>query len=89
MQCVREENPTLGTIDFVTTSSSSGSKGKGTAEVRRLVFQTVAREKECVIFQMGTRNPEWAVQAAKVVEHDVAAIDLNMVSMRRRGGRRE
>lgn len=78
MQCIREENRALGTIDFVTKSSSSGSKGEGITELRRLVFQTVAREKECVIFQMGTRNPEWAVQAAKVIEHDVAAIDLNM-----------
>jgi len=82
MQCVREENPTLGTIDFVTKSSSKGEGGK---EVRRLVFQTIAREKEYVIFQMGTRNPEWVVQAARVVQHDVAAIDLNMVS--REGGR--
>jgi hypothetical protein len=34
---------------------------------------------------MGTRNPEWAVQAARVVQHHIAAIDVNMAS--RKGGR--
>lgn len=42
------------------------------------MFRTIPHlEKNRVVFQLGTANPELAVQAAKVVANDVAAIDVN------------
>lgn len=76
MRCLRVENKALGTIDFV-LPKKEGKKG---GQAYNLVFQTIPEEKEKVIFQLGTRNPEWAVAAAKIVAGDVAGIDLNMVS---------
>ena len=56
----------MGTVDYVDKDGKT------------LAFQTTAEEKGRVIFQMGSRNPEWAAKAAKLVAADVAAIDLNM-----------
>eukprot|EP00049_Salpingoeca_infusionum_P004158 m.75279 g.75279 ORF g.75279 m.75279 type:complete len:337 (-) comp12442_c0_seq2:1003-2013(-) len=63
--CTRVENPVLNTIDFVTSDGL-------------VVFRTCAEEKDSVIFQMGTACPESAVNAAKMVQGDVAGIDVNM-----------
>ncbi|CAH2297297.1 tRNA-dihydrouridine(20) synthase [NAD(P)+]-like isoform X1 [Pelobates cultripes] len=65
LQCQRVENRLLGTVDFV-------------APADRVVFQTCPQERGRVVFQMGTADPERALAVARLVEHDVAAIDVNM-----------
>lgn len=42
------------------------------------VFRTCDREKRKVILQIGTACAERALKAAKLVEKDVAGIDINM-----------
>ena len=66
IQCTRHINERYGTIDFIQDEDS------------RPMFRTCAAEKGKVVFQIGTADPERALQAAKIVEHDVAAIDVNM-----------
>lgn len=56
----------LKTVDFI-------DKHDGT-----IVFRTCDAEKEKVVLQMGTANEERALKVAKMVENDVAAIDINM-----------
>lgn len=56
----------LGTVDFI-------DKHDG-----HIVFRTCATEKEKVVLQLGTANAERALKIAKMVENDVAAIDINM-----------
>jgi len=65
LKTTRIENNTLGTIDFVLTDGT-------------VVFRTCEAEKPHVVFQMGTADPERALKAAKLVENDVAGIDVNM-----------
>ncbi|KAJ7312016.1 hypothetical protein JRQ81_006345 [Phrynocephalus forsythii] len=65
LQCKREINDKLGTVDFV-------------AHNERIVFRTCEKEKDRVVFQMGTADAERALAVAKLVENDVAAIDVNM-----------
>ncbi|XP_026678266.1 tRNA-dihydrouridine(20) synthase [NAD(P)+]-like [Diaphorina citri] len=62
----RKVNDLLNTIDFVDPLDGS------------VVFRTCPREKNKIILQIGTADPERALEAAKKVEHDVAAIDINM-----------
>ncbi|XP_063730939.1 tRNA-dihydrouridine(20) synthase [NAD(P)+]-like [Eleginops maclovinus] len=64
-QCQRVVNEVLDTVDFV-------------APDERVMFRTCEREKERVVFQMGTADPDRALIVAKLVEKDVAAIDVNM-----------
>jgi tRNA-dihydrouridine synthase 2 len=56
-------NKGLGTVDFVHNDT--------------VVFRTTAKEKNRVIFQMGSASPELALEAALKVKNDVAGIDLN------------
>lgn len=56
----------LGTVDYI-------DKHDGF-----VVFRTCALEKEKVVLQLGTANAERALKIAKMVENDVAAIDINM-----------
>ncbi|XP_039209430.1 tRNA-dihydrouridine(20) synthase [NAD(P)+]-like isoform X1 [Crotalus tigris] len=65
LQCKRVVNDILGTVDFV-------------APNERVVFRTCAREKNHVVFQMGTADAERALAVAKLVEDDIAGIDVNM-----------
>ncbi|KAM8945588.1 tRNA-dihydrouridine(20) synthase [NAD(P)+]-like [Pelodytes ibericus] len=65
LQCKRVVNEVLQTVDFVTPTE-------------RVVFQTCEKEKDRVVFQMGTADAERALAVAKLVEDDVAAIDVNM-----------
>ncbi|XP_064611318.1 tRNA-dihydrouridine(20) synthase [NAD(P)+]-like [Liolophura sinensis] len=65
LNCKRQENSILKTVDFVLPDGT-------------VVFQTCAREKGKVIFQMGTSNGKRALAAARKVEKDVAGIDVNM-----------
>ncbi|XP_049524063.1 tRNA-dihydrouridine(20) synthase [NAD(P)+]-like isoform X2 [Dermacentor silvarum] len=65
LKCQRIENKVLGTIDFVDDD-------------HQIVLRTCEKEKGRNILQIGTCNPERAVQVAKLVEKDVAGIDVNM-----------
>ncbi|KAM4573811.1 tRNA-dihydrouridine(20) synthase [NAD(P)+]-like isoform 2-T3 [Odontesthes bonariensis] len=65
VQCQRVVNETLGTVDFVAPDD-------------RVMFRTCEREKDRVVFQMGTADPDRALAVARLVEKDVAAIDVNM-----------
>ncbi|XP_077313332.1 tRNA-dihydrouridine(20) synthase [NAD(P)+]-like isoform X3 [Lithobates pipiens] len=65
LQCKRVVNDVLQTVDYVSPTE-------------RIVFQTCEREKDCVVFQMGTADAKRALAVAKLVENDVAAIDVNM-----------
>jgi len=65
LKTTRIENNILGTIDFVLTDGT-------------VVFRTCEAEKPHVVFQMGTADPERALKAVKLVENDVAGIDVNM-----------
>eukprot|EP00045_Choanoeca_perplexa_P014795 m.176354 g.176354 ORF g.176354 m.176354 type:complete len:484 (-) comp16798_c0_seq6:861-2312(-) len=66
LECERVVNPVLDTIDFISKADHS------------VAFRTCAAEKDAVVFQMGTSDPERAVRVAKLVESDVAGIDVNM-----------
>eukprot|EP00053_Salpingoeca_punica_P012845 m.115437 g.115437 ORF g.115437 m.115437 type:complete len:529 (+) comp16049_c0_seq1:125-1711(+) len=65
INCTRVVNARLNTVDFVTPDNT-------------LVFRTCGEETSRVILQIGTSDPNRAVQAAKLVENDVAGIDVNM-----------
>ncbi|XP_063229786.1 tRNA-dihydrouridine(20) synthase [NAD(P)+]-like isoform X2 [Bacillus rossius redtenbacheri] len=62
----RRENDVLGTVDYVDQSDGS------------IIFRTCPREKPSVVLQIGTCCPERALKVAKLVEQDVAGIDVNM-----------
>uniref|UniRef100_H2L5F3 Dihydrouridine synthase 2 n=1 Tax=Oryzias latipes TaxID=8090 RepID=H2L5F3_ORYLA len=64
-QCRRVVNDVLDTVDFVAPDD-------------RVMFRTCGKEKERVVFQMGTADPDRALAVARLVEMDVAAIDVNM-----------
>jgi tRNA-dihydrouridine synthase 2 len=61
----RVVNEKLGTIDFVKMPKN------------QVIFRTHVTEKKRLVFQLGSGTPDLAVQAAKLVANDVAAIDLN------------
>lgn len=62
--CTRVENDDLGTIDFVDKSSD-------------LVFQTCAQERDHVIVQLGSNDPDRALKTAQLLQNDIAGIDFN------------
>ncbi|XP_028263250.1 tRNA-dihydrouridine(20) synthase [NAD(P)+]-like isoform X2 [Parambassis ranga] len=64
-QCQRVLNEVLETVDFVAPDD-------------RVMFRTCERERDRVVFQMGTADPDRALTVAQLVEKDVAAIDVNM-----------
>uniref|UniRef100_A0A7J8C6X2 tRNA-dihydrouridine(20) synthase [NAD(P)+]-like n=1 Tax=Molossus molossus TaxID=27622 RepID=A0A7J8C6X2_MOLMO len=65
LQCKRVVNEVLSTVDFVAPDD-------------RVVFRTCKREQNRVVFQMGTSDAERALAVARLVENDVAGIDVNM-----------
>uniref|UniRef100_A0A8C0ZSF2 DRBM domain-containing protein n=1 Tax=Castor canadensis TaxID=51338 RepID=A0A8C0ZSF2_CASCN len=65
LQCKRVVNEVLSTVDFVAPDD-------------RVVFRTCEREQSRVVFQMGTSDAERALAVARLVENDVAGIDVNM-----------
>lgn len=68
--CTRLENEKLGTVDFVETGKS-GQKNS-------LIFRTNRSiELGKLIFQLGSADPQIAVEGASKVIHDVDGIDLN------------
>lgn len=65
LKCERQVNDVLNTVDFV---QSDGL----------VIFRTCDREKGRVVLQLGTSDTQRALKVAKLVEKDVAAIDINM-----------
>jgi tRNA-dihydrouridine synthase 2 len=86
--CDRVENMTLGTIDYVRKAAGFSEKqlrkmrggSSSSAELNLPVILRVAPQLECdkFVLQIGTGEPVLALQAAKKVERDVSAIDINM-----------
>jgi tRNA-dihydrouridine synthase 2 len=73
----RRVNEALSTIDF-TRLPSHGSKAPQKDQKESLIYQIhPEREGRRLIFQIGTSDPERAVQAARIVAKDVAGIDVN------------
>ncbi|RDL36651.1 uncharacterized protein BP5553_06003 [Venustampulla echinocandica] len=73
----RRVNETLKTIDF-TRLPSNGSKDPCKNRPESLIYRLhPEREGARHIFQIGTSDPERAVQAARLVAGDVAGIDVN------------
>ncbi|XP_066140987.1 tRNA-dihydrouridine(20) synthase [NAD(P)+]-like [Euwallacea fornicatus] len=66
LKSVRIVNDALGTIDYI-------DKSDGT-----IVFRTCAIEKNKVVVQLGTCDPSRALKVGKMIENDVAGIDINM-----------
>lgn len=62
----RTVNDILHTVDYVDQTDGT------------IVFRTCNEEKEKVILQLGTCDAGRALKVAKLVENDVAAIDINM-----------
>ncbi|KAJ5220274.1 tRNA-dihydrouridine(20) synthase [Penicillium chermesinum] len=73
---VRQVNPRNGTVEFTRYPSNGGRTEKAT---KASVIYRIdpAREKDRLVFQLGSAEPELAVQAARVVAGDVSGIDLN------------
>ncbi|KAK9300601.1 hypothetical protein QLX08_006756 [Tetragonisca angustula] len=66
LRSFRRENDVLGTVDYI-------DKTDGT-----VTFRTCLRERDKVVLQIGTCDATRALKVAKMVEQDVAGIDLNM-----------
>ncbi|XP_013133632.1 PREDICTED: tRNA-dihydrouridine(20) synthase [NAD(P)+]-like isoform X2 [Papilio polytes] len=62
----RRCNDILKTVDYIDQSDGT------------VVFRTCHEEKDKVVLQLGTCDAERALKVAKMVENDVAAIDINM-----------
>ncbi|XP_030060164.1 tRNA-dihydrouridine(20) synthase [NAD(P)+]-like [Microcaecilia unicolor] len=65
LQCKRVINNVLDTVDYV-------------APNERVIFRTCEREKGRIVFQMGSSDADRALAVGKLIEHDVAGIDVNM-----------
>ena len=74
MKCVRVENGALNTVDFVTSDGS----GHGSDKNGELVLRIAAAERHAIVLQIGASDPDIALAAASLVQHDVNAVDLNM-----------
>ncbi|KAJ5421781.1 Aldolase-type TIM barrel [Penicillium cf. griseofulvum] len=72
----RRVNPRNGTIEFTRMPSNGGRPDKP-AKASIIYRIDPAREKGRLIYQIGTADPELAVQSARVVAADVSGIDLN------------
>ncbi|CCE63007.1 hypothetical protein TPHA_0D03720 [Tetrapisispora phaffii CBS 4417] len=76
IQCQRNINDKLNTIDFIIPSNPNAAHNANKPPV--LVFRTYPKiEKGKLIFQMGTASPNLAVEAALKVIQDVDGIDVN------------
>jgi len=73
----RRVNEALSTIDF-TRLASHGDKDPKKDQKESLIYRLhPEKEGSRLIFQIGTSDPERAVQAARLVAADVAGIDVN------------
>ncbi|XP_014481075.1 PREDICTED: tRNA-dihydrouridine(20) synthase [NAD(P)+]-like [Dinoponera quadriceps] len=66
LRSIRRENDVLGTIDYIDNTDGT------------VAFRTCPRERDNVVLQIGTSDPARAAQVARMVEKDVAGIDVNM-----------
>nr|XP_018899907.1 PREDICTED: tRNA-dihydrouridine(20) synthase [NAD(P)+]-like [Bemisia tabaci] len=66
LRCNRRVNDVLKTVDYIDRSDGT------------IVFRTCAKERSKVILQLGTSDPDRALKAAKLLENDVAGVDVNM-----------
>jgi tRNA-dihydrouridine synthase 2 len=75
----RRFNPNTSTIEFSRMPTSKIKNPALDPENRESVIYRIhpELEKGRLIYQIGTANPELAVQAAKIVAADVAGIDVN------------
>ena len=74
---IRKVNEALSTVDF-TRLPSHGSKDPNKEQKESLIYRLhPEKEGKKLIFQIGTSDPERAVQAARIVAADVAGIDVN------------
>jgi tRNA-dihydrouridine synthase 2 len=73
----RRVNERLGTVEW-TRLSNNGSAGPRPDQKESIIFQAhPEREGKQLIFQIGTSDPDRAVQAATLVAGDVRGIDVN------------
>lgn len=79
IQCHRIANPALGTIDYIDSNFKvDTSKPKHKNKKPPIIFRTFPPlERGKLIFQIGSANPDLAVEAAQKVIDDVDGIDLN------------
>ncbi|KJX93500.1 trna dihydrouridine synthase like protein [Zymoseptoria brevis] len=75
----RHENPITKTIDFTRISSNGAKNPSLTPEQRESIIYRMHPEREGrkLIYQIGTANPDTAVEAAKLIAPHVAGIDVN------------
>ncbi|OAL45452.1 FMN-linked oxidoreductase [Pyrenochaeta sp. DS3sAY3a] len=75
----RRLNPHTSTLEFSRLPTSKIKNPTLDPELRESVIYRIhpELEKGRLIYQMGTANPELAVEAAKIVAADVAGIDVN------------
>ena len=75
----RRLNPHTNTLEWSRLPTSKIKNPHLDPDNRESVLYRIhpALEKGKLIYQMGTANPELAVQAAKMVAADVAGIDVN------------
>ncbi|KAH8416366.1 hypothetical protein KR222_000735 [Zaprionus bogoriensis] len=66
IKSIRRPNPALGTVDFVDPSDGT------------IVFRTCAAETSQLVLQMGTSDAERALAVGKLVQQDIAGLDINM-----------
>lgn len=64
VKCNRLENNLLGTVDFVDNRN-------------KVIFRTCPEEQGKVVFQIGSNNPERALEAVKLFSNDVLGLDFN------------
>ena len=62
--CKRVENELLETVDFIDKDG-------------RVIFRTCAEERDKIVFQLGSNDPDRALKAARLVCKDVIGIDFN------------
>ncbi|KAI5366590.1 Putative aldolase-type TIM barrel, tRNA-dihydrouridine synthase, DUS-like, FMN-binding protein [Septoria linicola] len=75
----RHENAVTKTVDFTRISSNGAKNPSLGADQRESIIYRLHPEREGkkLIYQIGTANPETAVEAAKLIAKDVAGIDVN------------
>ncbi|XP_060661873.1 tRNA-dihydrouridine(20) synthase [NAD(P)+]-like [Drosophila nasuta] len=66
IKSIRRSNPALQTTDFVDPSDGT------------IIFRTCSLEKSRVVLQLGTSDAARALAVGKLVQHDIAGIDINM-----------
>ncbi|KXT15658.1 hypothetical protein AC579_6124 [Pseudocercospora musae] len=75
----RHENRNANTVEFTRVSSNGAKNPSLSPEQRESVIYRLHPEREGkqLICQIGTANPDTAVEAAKLIAKDVAGIDVN------------